>query len=170
MIAAVAALLVFASGSAAAEMWTGETSTLSFQRGTLTPELTLVRASASYEPTEGNLRLDAVTSGAPQLELEGKLNMSRLGATFLRVAGACNLGTVEAIQNNPLLFGSSLALLEGRLGEPTVGKGITGSPAVEIPVQKVVSGTTTTFTTSATALVNQGSTASLPASKALKWA
>ncbi len=157
-IAVTAALLVSASGAGAAETWTGETSTPAFQRGVPTPELTMVKASASYEPAEGNLRAVAVTSGPPQLELEGRRNESYLQAVFLRYPGECNVAALEEFTKNPFaLLASSATVFEGKFYEPTVATGyIIAVPIISFPAQKALSGATTTFTASSATFVNKG--------------
>jgi hypothetical protein len=78
------ALLVFASGAAAATV-TGETSVVESQKGTPSPEFSLVKASVSYEPTGGNVAVNVTTGGAPQETAEGELQV-----LLMSVEGRCS--------------------------------------------------------------------------------
>ena len=117
--AALAALLVFAS-AAAAETFTGESTTIAEQMGAPTPETTLVKASASYESTEGKLSLDVVTAAPPQPMLGTEENASRLYALFVKITRPCSFTDIEAgliAEGGRSIF--SEAAFQGHFAAPT---------------------------------------------------
>jgi len=146
--------LLFASG-AGAETVIGESTTIAAQEGTPSPEITLVRASASYEPSAGNLSLAVVTGAAPQPELGAEPNESNLFAMFVKTTAACSVaGLDKALEGtDPSIF--SIAVLRSAFAEPTTAEGLVATPPAVLPIQKAVSGTTTTFTTQTSALADQ---------------
>lgn len=153
--AVVAALLVFAS-AAAAETFTGESTTIAQQTGTPTPETTLVKASLSYDSTVGKLTLDAETAAPPQPLLGTEPNASALRALVLSMVRPCTFADIEAGLNPEggiSIF--SEALFQGSFGEPTTAEGFLTVPISPIPVQKTVSGSTTSFTSQRATLRDQ---------------
>lgn len=155
LLAALAALL-FAS-AAPAETWTGETTTVAGTEGTPSPELTLVKASAAYEPTGGNLNVTVVTAAAPQPNIGGEPNGSLLFGMFVKTTATCSVAVFQEIFNPPgKVTILSQAIFEGVFSEPTIARGINASPPAGLAIQKTVSGATTNFTTEAPALKDQG--------------
>lgn len=153
-LAAIAALLVFASG-AAAETWSGEATTIEVQEGHPSPEVTLVTASASYDPTAGNVSVDIVT-GAEPLGVES--NQGQASASLIRVPGACNFGVVRGYSENGPPLGTSPFSLISLYSEPFAGFGFLEQlpESVEVPVTKAVSGSATTLSAASSLLANQG--------------
>lgn len=144
--AALATLLVFAS-PAAAETFTGESTTIAQQSGAPTPETTLVKASVFYDSTVGKLSLDAETAAPPQPVLGTEPNASSLRALFMSIVRPCTVADVEAGLNGEggiSIF--SEAVFQSAFGEPTTAEGALTVPISPIPVQKTVSGSTTSFT------------------------
>jgi hypothetical protein len=148
LIAALAALLVFAaSASAAAETLTGESTNRSTQ-GVPTPEILLVKSTASYEPATGHAVVSFTTSAPPS-----PLSTAKVlgGFSFTECSSATPPPSepagvlVQLIENPPLL------ILESEFSEPTASA-LTNSISapLEQPASKSVSGTTTTISFSPT--------------------
>ena len=153
-LASIAVLLTFASG-AAAETWSGESTTIEVQGGNPSPEVTLVTASASYDPTVGNVSVDIVT-GAEPLGVES--NQGQAAASLIRVPGACNYGVVRGYSENGPPLGTSPFSLDSLYSEPFAGFGFLEQlpESVEVPVTKAVSGSATTLSAASSLLANQG--------------
>jgi hypothetical protein len=153
-LAPIALLLAFASG-AAAETWSGESTTIEFQVGNPSPEVTLVTASASYDPTAGNVSVDIVTGAEPLAE---ESNQGFAEAALMRVPGACNYGTVHGYLEGGAPLGTSPFLLVSPYSQPFFGLGILDRQPelVEVPITKAVSGSATALSAGSSLLANQG--------------
>ena len=150
------AALLFAD-AAPAETWTGETTTVAGTEGSPSPEITLVKASAAYDPLVGNLNFTVVTGAAPQPEIGGKPNEGLLIGMFVKTTATCGITVLQELSNPPgKVTVLSEALFEGVFSEPTVARGINAIPPAPLPVDKTVSGATTSFKTETTALKDQG--------------
>jgi hypothetical protein len=150
LIGALVALLAF-SATAAAETRTGESAS-PISVGSLVPELTLVKGSASYETTGGSIRFDVTTAAAPQTESEGAM-----AGELLSVAGECSLiGLVNLNIEDEL----PIVKVVYEYKEPTSAAALVISSLTEIPpplpVTKAASGTTTTLSLTSSAIADQG--------------
>jgi hypothetical protein len=152
-LAPIAVLLAFASG-AAAETWSGETTTVEATEGHPSPEVTLLTASASYDPIAGNVSFDIVTGAEPAS------NQGFAGAVagLIRTPGACNVPTVRAYNEEGPPLGTSLLSFESPYSQPFFAFGTLERlpEPVEVPVTKVVSGSATTLSAASSLLTNQG--------------
>ena len=154
-VLAAATLLLFAA-DAGAEMVVGESTSVSAQEGTPSPETTLVRSSVSYDSTAGSLSVVIVTSGEPQPELAGKPNEGLLSGQLFRTSAPCTVAGIEAARKGePGATIFATALVAGEFGKSTA-EGLNLTPPGSLPVQKAVSGSTTTFTTQSDGLKNLG--------------
>jgi hypothetical protein len=155
-LAPIAVLLTFASG-AAAETWSGEATTIEVQEGHPVPEVTLVTASASYDPTAGNVSVDIVTGAEPPSNLGEEPNQGLAAAGLLRVPGACNYGTISGYIKGGAPLGTSTFVLDSPYSQPFFGFGILDRQPelVEVPVTKAVSGSATTLSAGSSLLANQ---------------
>lgn len=152
---AAAALLLFAA-DAGAETAVGESTSISAQQGAPSPEMTLVRSAVSYDSTAGSLSLAIVTGGQPQPELGGKPNEGVLFGQLYRTSAPCTVAGIEAARKgDPGATVFATVLVAGEFGKATA-EGLNLTPPGPLPVQKAVSGSTTTFTTQADALKDLG--------------
>jgi hypothetical protein len=157
LIAALAALLVFAAG-ASAETRTGESSS-ALSEGTPSAEATLVKSAVSYETTSGDVVFNVTTAAPPQAtdESDEESQASTLLGLF-KAPGECNSGggTFQS-----LLFSASPPLLiESENAEPFAAEAVLGSPAggslIDLgPVAKSVAGATTTLSISSGTLAEK---------------
>jgi hypothetical protein len=155
LIAALAALLVFAAG-ASAETRTGETATSVPLFGVTSPEATLVRSSASYETSGGTVGFNVTTAAEPQAEKEGKPSETVTDLALITATSGCSFTALELGQ-----YSSPLLLIEGHYNEPTSAKAALATsfenlPPFSIPVGKTMSGTTATFGLALPEIANQG--------------
>jgi hypothetical protein len=155
LIAALAALLVFAAG-ASAETRTGETVTAVPLFGVTSPEATLVKASASYETASGTVGFNFTTAAEPQAEKKAKLLTPVADIALISGTSGCSLAALQQKQ-----YSSPVLAIESHYGEPTVaGAAVPASfeslPLFSIPVAKTVSGTTTTLGLALPEIANQG--------------
>lgn len=165
LIAALAALLVFAA-TAAAEVRTGEGSAV-ISEGTAPPppEAAVVKGTASYDTSSGETVIDAITAAEPQaLNEHGEENKAVTMLTGLfQSGGECSsgIGTVAALTIAP-----EALIVSGPYGSP-ISLGILGSietfgtnPKLEgvplVVVGKTVAGTKTTFSASSSLLAGKG--------------
>lgn len=111
LIAAFAAILVFAA-TASAETLTGESTTV-LSEGILPPDATIVKAGASYDTTAGSIHLNITTAAEPQVT--PKIATAGL---FLKVPGECAYSP-EVLEAG-LLSGGKVVLLASKYSEPTV--------------------------------------------------
>ena len=146
LLAALVAVLALAA-AASAETRIGE-STDAITEGTPTPELTAVKATASYD-TAGSITVTLTTAGPPQELLGGKPNTAAIRAKLFK-ASQCDLSGVGT-------FSLPEAIIESFYGESTVffsgARGLSIGEQV-VPATKTVSGTTTTLSMSAGVLAN----------------
>jgi hypothetical protein len=154
-LAPIAVLLTFASG-AAAETWRGEATTIEVQEGQPLPEVTLVTASASYDPSAGNVSVYIVTAERPS-ELGVEPNEGNASAILIKDPGACNYSTVYGLANGPATPGTSPFILLSPYSEPFgIGVLYRQPELVEVPITKAVSGAATTLSVGSNLLANQG--------------
>ncbi|HJZ35908.1 MAG TPA: NEW3 domain-containing protein [Solirubrobacterales bacterium] len=150
MLAALAALLVFAA-AASAETRTGESST-ALILGSPTPEITLVNASASYETGTGSTVFKMTTAGAPDPAGEGMV-LAALTTSQTCTASADPQALFTALLGGP----PPLFLVVNEYSSP-VALGIAGSLTApqQLLVTKSVLGTTTTLSVTSAAVANAG--------------
>jgi hypothetical protein len=149
LIAALAALLVLAT-AASAETRTGESSAVireNFPAG----EVTLVKASASYESANGSAVFNVTTATGPGPAGEGSI-LAAL-TTSADCTGQTGRASVEQLFFNP----PPVLLISDKLSSPIAG-GFTGTPLapVPLPATKSVSGTTATLSVASSAIANAG--------------
>jgi hypothetical protein len=154
LIAALAALLIFAA-AASAETRTGETTTAAPLFGVASPEATLVKSSASYETTGGTVGFSFTTAAEPQAEKEGEPSDTVTDLALISATSGCSFTAVEFGQ-----YSSPLLAIESHYDEPAIAKAavatsIESLPAFSIPVGKTVSGTTTTLALTLGQVANQ---------------
>lgn len=148
LIGALSALLLF-SATAAAETRTGESA--SPTNSGPASELTLVKASASYETTGGSVRFD-ITTAEPPTGPEGLMV-----GELVSLSGECSL--VGYYSAN---FADKLPAVKVGIEyeEPTSAKALVLSSPTEIPpplpATKAVSGTTTTLSFTSSAIADKG--------------
>jgi hypothetical protein len=159
--AALGAPLVFAAG-AAAEASTGESSNVELRSGVAPAEATLVKASASYESTEGSVRFDVETGAEPQAE-PGVEPSNQINVFLVDAPGPCSFDLAESVAEQALSGSSSasVVLVAGKYSEPTSARGDLLEKPPWLPVvPKTVSGATTTFAIQSSRLRTRGSIAS----------
>jgi hypothetical protein len=155
LIAALAALLIFAA-AASAETRTGESTSVTSE-GAASPEATLTKASASYESTGGTVSFDITTAAVPQeLDEEGEPSETEMEAELITATSGCNLSALEH-----QAFSFPLFAILSEYGEPTSAEGIlvesmSGGLEPIGPATKSLSGTTTTLAFTSGAIENQG--------------
>ncbi len=150
LLAALAALLVFAA-AAAAETRTGE-STTAVDVGIPVPEASLVKATASYDVTGGNAVFNLTTAVAPSLLSKGEI-IAALTTNSACVASA----NPEALLESLIFSPPPLFLIEGELGGGKT-EALTGSitaPQI-LPATATRSGATMTITAGSPALAGAG--------------
>jgi hypothetical protein len=155
LIAALTALLVFAA-AAAAETRTGESSTPQSGAG-LTPEASLVKASASYETASGSVGFSVTTAAEPGAEskAEGRPSEATLQVSLFQSTAGCDFpstksGTViypvfELVSRYAEREASHALLFQSEIEAEELG-----------PAVPSVSGTTTTVSFASGRLANQG--------------
>jgi hypothetical protein len=153
LIAALAALLVFAAtASAAAETRTGESTTASIV-GAPSPEAVLVKSTASFETATGSAVISFTTAAPPDPasnnEMIGGFSTQECSST-----PPSSFNTESAIL--PLLASSPLLLIISSPSEQA--EGITGTTSSPVPllVLRSVSGATTTLALASPSLVEAG--------------
>jgi hypothetical protein len=153
VIAALAALLVFAAG-AAAETRTGESSTPR-NSGELTPGATLVKASASYDTTSGNVGFSVTTAGEPQAKTEDRPSEASMLVGLSQATSGCDFA---AFESGSFLFPAFQVVSRYAERETSEAVLFQSSTVVEELGAAVpsVSGTTTTFSFPSSRLANQG--------------
>jgi hypothetical protein len=159
LLAALAALLVFAA-TAAAETKTGEsTSTLAL--AATSPEATMIKGTASYDTTGGNAAFTITTAAPPQAEPGGELSETMMIALLFTTAGECSssIGTVESLASSgsqALIFENSYAVpgVEAVLGSFSSIEG-GGGLGEALTATKTVEGTATTLSASSGSLAEK---------------
>jgi len=151
LIAALAALLVFAA-TAAAETRTGESTTASVV-GAPSPEAVLVKSTASFETATGSAVISFTTAAPPDpagnTEMIGGFSTQECGST-----PPSPFTQETAIL--PLLASSPLLLVISSPSEPPEGITGTASSPVQLLVLRSVSGATTTLALASPSLVEAG--------------
>jgi hypothetical protein len=156
LIAALAALLVFAA-AASAETRTGKSSS-ALSEGTPSAEATLVKSAVSYETTSGNVVFDFTTAAVPQARDEtGEPSRVAMLVGLFTAPGECNSGAGTL---HGFLFSDSQALvIENEYAEPATAEAILGPPTESgVPLgkaTKTVTGTTTTLSISSDSLADK---------------
>jgi hypothetical protein len=154
LIAALAALLVFAA-AASAEVWTGESTTLvPIHLPPTLPEGTLVKASVSYDTSSGSDEFTITTAGPPMAEKGGKPSETFVLAELVSDPAGCK---------DPALIGGAnitpAAILVSKYSNPTSGEGFFYESAsvfpVAMPTVKTLSGATTTLSATSSEIENQ---------------
>jgi hypothetical protein len=153
LIAALAALLVFAA-AASAETRTGESSTPR-NSGGLTPGATLVKASASYDTTSGNVGFSVTTAGEPQAKTEDRPSEASMLVGLSQATSGCDFA---AFDSGSFLFPAFQVVSRYAEREASEAVLFQSSTVVEELGAAVpsVSGTTTTFSFASSRLANQG--------------
>jgi hypothetical protein len=152
LIAALAALLVFAA-TAAAETRTGESTTASIV-GVPSPEALLVKSTASFETATGSAVISFTTAAPPNpanpTEMIGGFSTTECSSTPPSSFTQESV-TVPLIASSPIL-----AIFTGS-SEP-LAAGFTGSISVQVtlPVAKSVSGATTTLSVASASFIEAG--------------
>jgi hypothetical protein len=148
LIGALVALLVF-SAAAAAETRTGESAS-PINTGPAS-ELTLVKASASYETTGGSVRFD-ITTAEPPTGPEGLMV-----AELVSLSGECSLVGYYSAKPADKLPAVRIGI---EYEEPTNAQALILSSPTEIgsplPATQAVSGTTTTLSFTSSAIADKG--------------
>jgi hypothetical protein len=154
LIAALAALLVFAAtASAAAETLTGESTTASTVEAP-SPEALLVKSTASFETATGHAVI-SFTSAAPPSPLGAAAVIG--GFTTLGCSSTPPSSFTEESLLVALYGGPSILLLQTELKSPTaLANGGSKTAPMELPVEKTVSGATTTLSVTSASLVEAG--------------
>jgi hypothetical protein len=153
LIAPLAALLVFAAtASAAAETRTGESTTASTLEAP-SPEALLVKSTASFETATGHAVLTFTTAAPPDPAGEGAIG----GGFTTHECGSTPPSPLSLESELVLVSSSPVFIFEGELSGPTVG-GLTGSISspMFLPMEKSVSGATTTLALASPSLVEAG--------------
>lgn len=158
LIAALAALLVFAA-AAGAETRTGETTIAVPLGGEATlPEATLVKSSASYDTTAGGVNFSIMTAAEPQVQnAKEEPNETNLTVGLFDATGECGLGTLFSGAISPPLL-----VVASTYSQPTTAAGLLATslapiePTGALPVTKSVSGNTTTLALASAEIANQG--------------
>src|ERR1700744_5836388 len=103
LIAALAALLVFAAG-ASAETRTGESP--ASVPGTASPEATLVKSSTSYDTTTGTVGFEFTTAAEPQAkDGGGEPSETVTDLALFSATSGCSYGALESrLYSPPLLL------------------------------------------------------------------
>lgn len=157
LITALAALLVFAAGAAAAETRAGESSS-AFSEGTPSLETTIVKGAASYDTAGGNVVFDLTTAAAPQARDEtGEPSRVKMLVGLFTAPGECNSG---ASTFEGFLFSKSQALvIENEYAEPASAGALLGSISETLvplgTAAKTLAGTTTTLSISSVGLAGK---------------
>jgi hypothetical protein len=138
LLAALSTLLVFAD-VASAETRTGESNTVEVE-GSPSQEATLVKASASYETTGGSLSVTATTEAEPTAA-----DFAELKAVFFTAKSGCSWAEAG---DSPYAFVRSLYF-------QTTAQAVVLFSGEEFAATKVLSGTTTTLSTTAAAFADQ---------------
>jgi hypothetical protein len=158
LIAALAAILVFAA-TASAETRTGEsTSTVSLAPSA--PEATLLKGTTSYDTAGGNMVFNVTTAAPPQSENDPASDALIVGLTT--TSGECN-STIPAIQSIAYSGSAGVYILtsyEEPSAETVSGNLLSivdgGGGVVPLgPATKTISGSTTTLSASSSSLVEQ---------------
>jgi hypothetical protein len=154
LIAALAALLVFAAtASAAAETLTGESTTASTE-GAPSGETLLVKSTALYETATGHAVISFTTAAPPSPLGTGYFygGFSTLGCTSTPPSPFTVDTVLIAVDSGP-----SVLLFQTELKNPTaLAYGGNKAAPVELPVEKTVSGATTTLSVTSASLVEAG--------------
>jgi hypothetical protein len=153
LIAALAALLVFAAtGSAAAETRTGESTTAS-TLGAPTGEALLVKSTASFETATGHAVLTLTTAAPPDPAGEAEIG----GGFSTTECSSTPPSPLSPESEFVLLSSSPLFIFEGELSGSTV-LAFTGSISsfMFLPVEKSVSGATTTLSVTSGSFAEAG--------------
>jgi hypothetical protein len=155
LIAALTALLVFAA-AAAAETRTGESSTPQSGVG-LTPEASLVKASASYETASGSVGFSVTTAAEPGAEskLAGRPSEATLKVSLFQSTAGCDF---TAIESRSVIYPEFE--VESRYAEREASHASLFQSEIEAEelgaAVPSVSGTTTTVSFASGRLANQG--------------
>jgi NPCBM-associated, NEW3 domain of alpha-galactosidase len=156
LIAALAAILVFAA-TAAAETRTGEGAAAANPR--IAPELDVVKAAATYEATTGSVGFTVTTLAAPLSEFEpgeeGEKSEAELSAVLASVPGTCTLASAEFDATYPLFeIGTDYSepTAEALVFSDQVG----GAPTLLGPAAKSVADVTTNLSFASGSIANNG--------------
>ena len=153
LIVALAALLVFAAtASAAAETRTGESTTASTV-GAPAGEALLVKSTASFETATGHAVLTLTTAAPPDPAGEAGIG----GGFSTTECSSTPPSPLSPESEFVLLSSSPLFIFEGELSGPTV-VAFTGSTSsfMFLPVEKSVSGATTTLSVTSGSFAEAG--------------
>jgi hypothetical protein len=153
LIVALAALLIFAAiASAAAETRTGESTTASTVAAPSGEDL-LVKSTASFETATGHAVLTFTTAAPPDPAGEASV----AGGFSTTECGSTPLSPFSPETEFMLVFSSPLFFFEGELSGPTVvaTTGSLSSP-LSLPVEKSVSGATTTLSAASASFIEAG--------------
>ncbi len=155
LVAALAALLVFAVG-ASAETRTGESTSVLSQGGPNLPEATLVKASGSYDSTGGTVSFNVVTAAEPhELDGGGEPSETHLEAGLFTTTAGCSYPALVSGQFSP-----PFAFVSDIYGEPEarafLGTNLSEHPSGYLPAAKTVSGSTITLTSTSASFANLG--------------
>jgi hypothetical protein len=157
LLAALAALLVFA-GVAAAETVVGESTALALSEGgPPTPEATLVKSAVTYDSAGGTLTFAITTGAEPQVEVDGEPSGDAVEAFAFNSTVECS---VSALSSGPVDEATSLAAVLSPYLSPTEAAAFYAEPSTgtqaELPATQTVAGTTTTISATSNYLLNRG--------------
>jgi hypothetical protein len=157
---AVMATLLLCSSAAAAEPWSGETTTLIPNGGPApSPEATLVKAAGSYDPPSGALSIAVTTGAEPKTVQGGKPSTVELKIFLVKVPGACDPAAFEEVTMELFKGNGSAFILSVPYSavNPLVGTYYaSGVQSQFTSVKKDIAGTTTTLSLTSSVLANQG--------------
>ena len=165
----LALALVFA-GTAAAETRTGESSSPTTFGSRVDPESQIVKATGSYDTSTGSVSFAMTTQAPPQARIEGDYNATSVEIELFTAPSGCTLTALNSAPIAPPVVSIGAAYGEGSgIALYVENESVTaGSESLLLgQAEKVVDGTTTTFSITSGRIANQGFNCALVATSAL---